>query len=76
MEDSAAEAKTRVPALIPAVEDGELAPINRNGRPVAQITLPPKKPHKVRFGGMKDRIRLLPGWDNPITEEELLGEEP
>jgi len=23
---------------------------------------------------MKDRIRLLPGWDDPITEEELLGE--
>jgi hypothetical protein len=29
----------------------------------------------VRLGEMKDRIRLLPGWDDPITEEELLGEE-
>jgi hypothetical protein len=24
---------------------------------------------------MKGRIRLLPGWDDPMTEEELLGEE-
>jgi len=24
---------------------------------------------------MKGRIRFLPGWDDPITEEELLGEE-
>jgi hypothetical protein len=45
--------------------------------PVAQIGPPPppsqaKRP--VVLGGMEGRIRFLPGWDDPITEEELLGE--
>ena len=76
MEVSTAEAKNRLPELIRAVEDGEQVVITRHGRPVAQIALPPKEPRKARFDGMKGRIRLLPGWDDPITEEELLGEEP
>jgi antitoxin (DNA-binding transcriptional repressor) of toxin-antitoxin stability system len=49
--------------------------ITRHGRPVAQIARPPVEPRKARFDGMKGRIRLLPGWDDPMTEEELLGEE-
>jgi len=75
MEVSIEEAKNRLPELILAVEDGEQVVITRDCRPVAQITLPPKEPRKPRFGGMKGRIRLLPGWDDPITEEELLGED-
>jgi prevent-host-death family protein len=75
MEVSTTEAKNRLPELIRAVEDGEQVIITCEGLPVAQITLPPKEPRKARFGGMKGRIRLLPGWDDPITEEELLGED-
>jgi len=29
----------------------------------------------VQFGAMRDTIKLYPGWDDPITEEELLGED-
>ena len=73
MEVSAAEAKNRLPESIRAVEDGEQVINTRDGRPVAEIAPPPKEPRKVRFGGMKDRIRLLPGWDDPaITEKEIL----
>jgi prevent-host-death family protein len=73
---STAEAKNRLPELIRAVEAGEQVVITRHGRPVAQIAPPPPEPaRKVRFDGMKGRIRLLPGWDEPITEEELLGED-
>jgi prevent-host-death family protein len=74
MEVSTAEAKNRFSELIRFVEDGEQVIITRHGRPVAQIAPPPPERRKVRFDGMKDRIRLLPGWDDPITEEELLGE--
>ncbi len=72
---SIAEAKNRLTELIRAVESGENIIITRHGRPVAQLTAPPAEKRKVQFGGMRDRIKLLPGWDDPITEEELLGEE-
>jgi len=71
---STAEAKNRLPELIRAVEGGEQVVITRHGQPVAQLGPPPVVRRKVRFDGMKGRIRFLPGWDDPITEEELLGE--
>ena len=74
MNISTAEAKNRLPELIRMVEGGEQVVITRHGRPVAQLAAPPAERRKVRLGGMKDRIRLLPGWDAPITEEELIGE--
>lgn len=74
MNVSTAEAKNRLPELIRFVEGGEQVIITRHGKPVAQLAPPPVEKKKVIFGGMKGRIRLLPGWDDPITEEELLGE--
>ena len=73
MDVSIAEAKNRLTQLIRAVEEGESVVITRRGKPVAQLTAPPAKRRRVIFGGMKDRIKLLPGWDDPITEEELFG---
>ena len=75
MDVSTAEAKNRFTELIRLVEEGEQVVITRHGRPVAQIAPPPAERRKARLGGMKGRIRLLPGWDDPITEEELLGED-
>jgi prevent-host-death family protein len=75
MEVSTAEAKNRLPELIRLVEGGEQIVITRHGRAVAQIGPPPPARRKPVLGGMKGRIRLLPGWDDPITEEELLGED-
>jgi prevent-host-death family protein len=74
MNVTTAEAKNRLPELIRVVEGGEPVVITRHGRPVAQLGPPPAE-RKPRLGGMKGRIRLLPGWDDPITEEELLGED-
>ena len=70
---STAEAKNRLPELIRAVEDGEQVVITRHGRPVAQLAPPPPPARKPRLGGMAGKIRFLPGWDDPMTEEELLG---
>jgi antitoxin (DNA-binding transcriptional repressor) of toxin-antitoxin stability system len=75
MNVSTAEAKNRLPELIRFVEGGEQVIITRHGKPVAQLAAPPAERRKVIFDGMKGRIRLLPGWDDPITEEELLGED-
>lgn len=66
MDVSIAEAKNRLPELIRAVEDGEEVVITRHGKPVAQIAPPPAERRRVRLGGMKDRIVLLPGWDAPV----------
>jgi prevent-host-death family protein len=70
-----AEAKNRLTELLRVAESGEQIIITRHGRPVAQLGPAIASPRKVRFDGMRDRINLLPGWDDPMTEEELLGEE-
>jgi len=73
---STAEAKNRLPELIRAVEDGEQVVITRHGRPVAQLSPPPVPTRrKPVLGCMRGRIQFLPGWDDPITEDELLGED-
>jgi len=75
MEVSMGEAKNRLTELVRKMESGEQVVITRHGRVVAQLAPPPPEHRKPRLGGMKGRIRLMPGWDDPITEEELLGEE-
>jgi len=72
MEVSTAVAKNRLPQLIRAVEAGEQVIITRHNKPVAQLGPPPAKPRKARLGGMKGRITLLPGWDDPIDEDRFL----
>ena len=74
MDVSIAEAKNRLPELIRAVEGGEEVIITRHGKPVAQIAPAPAQRREIRLGGMRDRIKLLSGWDDPITDEELLGD--
>jgi len=72
MDVSIAEAKNRLTELIRAVEDGETVVITRHGKPVAQIAPPPAERRRVRLGGMKDRIQLLPGWDAPVDVDRFL----
>jgi prevent-host-death family protein len=66
MEISVADAKNRLSQVIRAMEEGEPVLITRNGKPVAQLVPPAKGRRKVILGAMRDRIRLLPGWDDPI----------
>jgi len=72
MDVSIAEAKNRLTQLIRAVEEGESVVITRNGRPVAQLTPPPAERRKVRFDGLRDRIQLPPGWDEPVDLDRFL----
>ena len=75
MDVSVAEARNRLTQLIRAVEDGESVVITRHGKPVAQLTRPPRSRRQVRFGTMRGRIKMKPGWDKPITLEQFLAGE-
>jgi prevent-host-death family protein len=68
---SVAEAQDRLPEILRAVEDGEKVIITRDGKPIAQIAPPPER-RQARLGTMKDRIKLLPGWDDPIDLDRFL----
>ena len=72
---SIADAKSQLSQLIRAVEQGEAVVITRNGKPVAQLTVAPPERRQVRWGTMRDRIHLKPGWDRPITLEEFIAGE-
>ena len=72
MDVSIADAKNRLTALLRAVEAGERVVITRRGKPVAQLAPPPPARRKVRFDGMRDRIQLMPGWDNPVDLDRFL----
>jgi prevent-host-death family protein len=72
MDVSVAEARNHLTRLIRAIEGGEQVVITRNGEPIAQLAPPPAKRRNVRLGEMKNRIRFLPGWDDPIDIEDFL----
>ena len=75
MDVSIAEAKNRLSELIRAVEGGDRVVITRHGRPVARLAPPPAERRPVRLGAMKDRIQLLPGWDDAIDLDSFLAGE-
>jgi prevent-host-death family protein len=72
MDVNIAEARNRLTRLIRAVEAGEQVVITRNGKPVAQLAPPPTEPRIAQFGGMRDRIKLPKGWDEPVDLDQFL----
>jgi prevent-host-death family protein len=72
MNVTTAEAKNRLSELIRAAEDGEKVIITRHGKPVVQITPVPAESRRVRLGGMKGRIKFLPGWDSGVDLDRFL----
>jgi prevent-host-death family protein len=75
MHVSVAEARSRLSELLRSVENGENVVITRNGRPVAQLVPASSRKRAVRFGTMRGRIHLKPGWDDPIETEQFLAGE-
>jgi prevent-host-death family protein len=72
MDVSIAEAKNRLPELIRAMEAGKKIVITRHGKAVAQLSPAPAERRTVKLGAMKNRIQLLPGWNDPVDLEEFL----
>jgi prevent-host-death family protein len=66
-----AEGKSQFLELVRTAEAGERIVITRHGVPVAQLAPPPPAPGKARLGGMRGRIHLHPGWDEPIDPERF-----
>jgi prevent-host-death family protein len=75
MDVSVAEAKNRLSELIRAVEDGEPVVITRKGRPVAQLMPAPPQRRPIRFGSMRNLIRLNAGWNDPVNLDKFLAGE-
>lgn len=69
------EAKTRLSELLRRAEAGEESVIARGGKPIAKLTPvaePAPKPRgKRKLGTMKGAVIFNPGWDAPLTAEEL-----
>jgi prevent-host-death family protein len=72
MDVSVAEARRRLPELVRAAEAGDQVVIRRHGRAVAQIAPLPLSSGKARLGGMRDRIRMLPGRRAAVDPARLL----
>lgn len=66
MDVSTAEAKSQLSELPPPVEEGE---------PVAQLIPPTPERRVVKFGTMRGKIHLKPGWDDPIDLDRFLAGE-
>ena len=75
MHVSVAEAKNHLSELLRSVEDGEQVVITRNGKAIAQLVPPPPAERVVRFGTMRGKIELKPGWDEPIDVDRFLAGE-
>ena len=75
MNVSVAEAKKHLSELLRSVEDGEQVVITRNGKPVAQLIAAPREGRVVKFGTMRGKIHLKPGWDEPIDLDRFLAGE-
>jgi prevent-host-death family protein len=67
------EAKTQLSRLLALVEKGEEVVIARNGKPVAKLVAveEPRPTGKRKLGTMRGKLLLLPGWDDPLSDEEL-----
>jgi prevent-host-death family protein len=63
-------AKTHLSRLLDAVEAGEEVVITRNGRPVARLVPALPAPTR-RFGTMPGAGTALPGFDDPLTVDDL-----
>lgn len=65
------EAKTQLSRLLALVEKGEEVTIVRNGKPVAKLVPATERLSPFEFGSLKGQVKLLPGWDDPMSDEEL-----
>jgi len=69
MEINIHEAKTNLSRLIEKVQAGEEVIIAKAGKPVARLVrIEPKKPV---LGSARGRIKMKPGWDAPMTDDEM-----
>lgn len=65
------QAKTHLSELVDRAAAGEEIVIAKAGRPMARLVpFQPPVPER-RPGRLKGKIRVAPGWDAPMTDEQL-----
>ena len=71
MEVNIHEAKTHLSRLIERVLAGEQVVIAKRGLPVAKLTRIRGQAEGRKLGSAAGTVEFLPGWDEPMTAEEL-----
>ena len=66
------EAKTHLSKLLARVEAGEEIVIARSGKVIARLIPIHQTQREVRLGTAAGTARLLPGWDDPLYDEDGL----
>jgi prevent-host-death family protein len=67
------DAKAKLSEILKKVEQGKEIIITRHGRAVAKVVPVPRGGKRELGFGASD-VGFLPGWDVPLTAEDLLGE--
>ena len=63
------KAKTDLSSLVEKASKGETFVIAKSGIPLAKLgPLEEGKKKKIKFGTMKGRIKILPGFDDPLPD--------
>ena len=70
MEVNIHQAKTHLSRLLEQVQAGEEVVIAKSGRPIARLV--PIRASKPILGSARGRGRLKPGWDDPLSDEEIV----
>ncbi len=66
------EAKAKLSEILDKVSEGEEIIITRHGKPVAKISAVARTGEReLGFGA--NEVGFLPGWDQPLTVEDLIG---
>lgn len=71
MEVNIHEAKTHLSRLIDRVAAGERVVIAKRGLPVAVLTRVQGHAKGRKLGSAAGTVDFLPGWDEPMTADEL-----
>ncbi len=69
MEVNIHQAKTQLSRLIERALKGEEVIIAKAGNPVVRLT--PVQKQKPVLGSARGTFKLPPGWDDPMTDEEI-----
>ena len=68
-----AQAKAHLSELLERVASGEEIVLTRRGRPVARL-VPDHGAGARQLGFARGQVQLRPGWDAPLSFEDLFGE--
>ena len=67
------DAKAKLSEILDRVKDGEEVVITRHGKAVAKV-VPIVQTGKRQLGFGAAEVGFLPGWEEPLSAEDLIGE--